>query len=324
MRAVVITRPGGPEVLELQELERPEPAADQVLVRVRAAGLNRADLLQRAGGYPAPAGSPAQVAGLEFAGVVEAVGPLVTAWAPGARVCGIVGGGAHAEYLLTHERMLVAVPDNLDDLAAAAVPEVFITAHDALFSQAGLTSGERVLIHAVGSGVGTAAVQLARAAGAQVFGTARDPAKLERARELGLHVALAADGFGAAVAAHTGGAGVQVLLDVGGGPYLAQNLAALALRGRMVLVGTLGGSRAEIDLGVLLGKRLRLFGTVLRSRPLEQKIAATQLFVAQVLPLLERGVVRPVVDRTFPLGQVREAHAYMAANSNFGKIILVM
>src|SRR5229473_956914 len=204
MRAAVITRPGGPEVLEIQDVETPEPIGDYVRVRVRASGLNRADLLQRAGGYPAPPGSPAHIPGLEFAGEVDTIGPLVRTWKPGQRVMGLAGGGAQAEYILAHEGLLVEIPQNLDFVQAAGVPEVFITAHDALFTQAGLQMGERVLIHAAGSGVGTAAIQLAHAAGASVFGTSRTPEKLERARALGLEVALSHQDFAATVNRLTG------------------------------------------------------------------------------------------------------------------------
>src|SRR3989442_13667817 len=180
MRAAIITRPGGPEVLEIQDVEMPQPVGDQVRVRVHASGINRADLLQRAGGYPAPPGSPANIPGLEFAGEVDAVGPLVRAWKPGQRVMGLAGGGAQAEYILSHEGLLVEIPQNLDFVQAAGVPEVFMTAHDALFTQAGLEIGERVLIHAVGSGVGTAAIQLAHEAEAMRFGTSRTPAKFKQ------------------------------------------------------------------------------------------------------------------------------------------------
>src|SRR5713101_4203466 len=190
MRAVIITRPGGPEVLEIQDVEIPQPTGDQVRVCVRASGINRADLLQRAGAYPAPPGSPSDIPGLEFAGEVDAVGPLVRTWKPGQRVMGLAGGGAQAEYIVTHEGLLVEIPQNLDFVQAAGIPEVFMTAHDALFTQASLQVGERVLIHAAGSGVGTAAIQLAHAAGATVFGTSRTPGTLERAKELGMDVAL--------------------------------------------------------------------------------------------------------------------------------------
>src|SRR5712691_5142254 len=227
MRAVVITKPGGPEVLEVQDVETPEPVGDQVRVRVHASGVNRADLLQRAGGYAAPPGSPEHIPGLEFAGEVDAVGPLVRAWKPGQRVMGLAGGGAQAEYILAHEGLLVEIPDNLNFVQAAGVPEVFITAHDALFTQAGLQMGERVLIHAAGSGVGTAAIQLAHAAGASVFGTSRTPAKLERAKALGLDVGLSDKRFADEVKQITCGEGVHVVIDFIGAPYLEQNLQAL-------------------------------------------------------------------------------------------------
>ena len=232
MRAVVITRPGGPEVLKIQEVATPEPSADWVRVRVRAAGLNRADLSQRAGHYPAPAGFPADIPGLEFAGEVEAVGPLVSRWRPGQRVMGITGGGGQAEYVLLHEGMLVEIPANLDYIQAAAIPEVFITAHDALFTQGGLQMGERVLIHAAGSGVGTAAIQLAHSTGATVFGTSRTPSKLERAKPLGLDVGLSTEHFADEVQQLTNGEGVQIVLDFIGAAYMQQNLQALAIWGR--------------------------------------------------------------------------------------------
>src|SRR5436309_1623581 len=232
MQAVIITMPGGPEVLKVQEVETPEPTGDQVRVRVRASGINRADLLQRAGGYPAPPGSPQDIPGLEFAGEVDAVGPLVRTWKQGQRVMGLVGGGAQAEYVLVHEGMLVEIPQNLDFVQAAGIPEVFMTAHDALFTQAGLQMGEYVLIHAAGSGVGTAAIQLAHAAGATIFGTSRTPGKLEQAKPLGLDVGLSDKNFAAEVHRLTSGKGVHVVIDFIGAPYLEQNLEALTSWGR--------------------------------------------------------------------------------------------
>lgn len=320
MQAIVITQPGGPEVLALREVPLPEPVADQIRVKVYATALNRADLLQRAGGYPAPFGAPADIPGLEFAGEVDAVGPLVASLRPGQRVFGIVGGGTYAEYLITTERQAVLIPEALDWLSAAAVPEVFMTAHDAL-RQAQFVAGERVLIHAVGSGVGTAAVQLVSALGGTSFGTARSPEKLSGARDLGLHVALPASGWAAELARHDG-AGIDIVLDFVGGAYLADNLQALALRGRLVLIGLMGGARSEIDLSVIQRKRLQVIGTVLRARPVEEKIAVTQAFARQVVPLLARGVVRPVVDRVFALADVAEAQRYMEQNANLGKIVL--
>lgn len=322
MQAIVITRPGDPDVLQVREVPTPEPQAGQVRVRVHATALNRADLLQRMGHYPAPFDAPQNIPGLEFAGEIDVVGPQVEYLKPGQRVFGIVGGGAYAQYLVIHERMAVPIPENLSYEEAAAVPEAFITAHDALFTQAKLKPGERVLVHAVGSGVGTAAVQIIKAAGATSYGTARTASKLEAAQAMGLDVTLHADNWTADLAQQTHKQGVHVLLDFVGSPYLKDNLQALALRGRMVLLGTMGGSAGEIDLGVVMRKRLQIMGSVLRSRPLEEKIAATQAFSQQIVPLLERGVVRPMIDRVFPLNQAGVAHQYMHENSNTGKIVL--
>lgn len=322
MRAAVITRPGSPEVLEIQEVETPEPQGDQVRVRVYASGINRADLLQRAGGYPAPPGSPSHIPGLEFAGVVDSAGPLASRWKPGQRVMGLTGGGAQAEYVVIHEGLLVAIPDNLDFVQAAAVPEVFMTAHDALFTQADLKMGERVLIHAVGSGVGTAAVQLARATGATTYGTSRTPAKLEAAKALGLNVGLSDQGFGAEILHLTNGEGVQVVIDFVGAPYLEQNLKALALWGRIVYLSTMGGAHADVNLGLLMQKRISMRGVTLRTRTLEEKLAVTRRFVAHVLPLLASGQVRPVIEQVYPLEQIAEVHNVMAENRNFGKLVV--
>lgn len=321
MQAIVITQPGGPEVLELREVAMPEPVADQLRVRVHATAVNRADLLQRMGRYPAPFGAPQDIPGLEFAGEVDAVGPLVETIKPGQRVFGLVSGGGYAEYLLTTERMAVLIPDELDWLLAAAIPEVFMTAHDALL-QAHFTAGEHVLIHAVGSGVGTAAVQLIRALGGLSIGTARGAGKLSGARDLGLDHGLDAATWAADRVQHSGGRGVDLILDFVGSPYLADNLQALAPRGRLVLIGLMGGAQAQIDLSVVQRKRLQIIGTMLRSRVLEEKIAVTQAFARQVVPLLARGVVKPVIDRVFPLKDAADAHRYMEQNANFGKIVL--
>ena len=327
MRAVVIVSHGGIEGLEVREVERPPaPAADRVLVRVRAAGLNRADLLQRRGVYPAPPWAVQDIPGLEFAGEVAETGGEVRAWRVGQRVFGITAGGAQAEYVSVPESTLAPVPPNMDWHEAAAVPETFITAHDALFTQARLTIGERVAVHAAGSGVGLAAVQLARAAGARVFGTSRTAEKLERARALGLDEAIVVGDdpsvFSRAVRELTQGAGVEVILDLVGGPYLQPNLEALASRGRLMLVGTTAGASAAFNFGVVMSKRLRIFGTVLRGRSVEEKARATRLFAAQVVPLLEREVVRPVIDKVYSMDEVREAHERLESNETFGKIVL--
>lgn len=323
MRAVVIRTPGGPDVLELAESPECEPTGGEVRVAVRAAGVNRADLMQRRGAYPAPAGWPQDVPGLEYAGVVESVGAGVESVAPGDRVMGLVGGGAYAEYVVVHEREVLRVPDRLSFEEAAAVPEAFITAHDALFTRLELASGEWLLIHAVGSGVGTAGLQLARAAGARVVGTSRSEWKLARATsEFGLTVPVdASDGFAEAVLNATAG-GVHAILDLVGGGYLADNLRVLRTLGRQVVVGLPSGRSAELDMGALLGKRLTLVGTALRSRPLEQKIAATQLFAQQGLPLLAEGRVRPVVHERVPMAQAADAHRLLEENRTFGKVVL--
>ncbi|HZO73109.1 MAG TPA: NAD(P)H-quinone oxidoreductase [Ktedonobacteraceae bacterium] len=324
MRAAIITRPGGPEVLEIQDVEMPQPVGDQVRVRVRASGINRADLLQRAGGYPAPPGSPSNIPGLEFAGEVEAVGPLARSWKVGQRVMGIAGGGGQAEYILSHEGLLVEIPENLDFVQAAGVPEVFMTAHDALFTQAGLRMGERVLIHAAGSGVGTAAIQLAHAVGATTFGTSRTASKLERAKELGLDVGLSDQNFAAEVNRLTNGGGVHVALDFMGASYLAQNLEALTTWGRLVFLATMGGAQANVNLAMLMGKRIQMRGCTLRTRTLEEKLTVTRLFATQVVPLLAKGIVKPIVEQTYPLHEIAAAHAAMGENKNFGKLIMVM
>ena len=326
MRAFVITRPGGPEVLEVREVARPAPVGEQVLVRVRASALNRADLLQRMGRYPPPPGAPADIPGIEFAGEVVELGQGAREWRVGQSVFGIVGGGAHAEYLVAHERAIAEIPTGLDWRGAAAVPEVFITAHDALLTQAGVRPGERVLIHAVGSGVGLAAVQLARALGATPYGTARTPDKVERARDYGLEdgVALAGDlaPLTERANAWTEGRGVEVVLELVGGDYLAASVAALAPRGRLVLIGTMAGARTTLDLGLVLRNRLTIRGTVLRSRPLEERILATRAFAAEVGPLLARHVVRPVIDSVFPLAEIRAAHERLESNATFGKVVV--
>jgi putative PIG3 family NAD(P)H quinone oxidoreductase len=327
MRAVVIVSHGGVAGLEVQERERPVTAvADRVLVRVRAAGLNRADILQRRGHYPAPPGAPADIPGLEFAGEIFEIGPEVRSLNVGNRVFGITAGGAQAEYVLVPESTLAPVPANLDWVEAAAIPEAFITAHDALFTQARLEMGERVLVHAAGSGVGLAAIQLARACGAICYGTSRTPEKLERARGFGLDEAVAVKDdpglFAGAVKEWTNGKGVDVILDLVGGSYLAANLESLAVRGRLMLVGTTGGASAPLDFGVVLGKRLRITGTVLRARSLEEKARATLRFSAHVLPHLERERMRPVIDKVYRMDEVRAAHERLESNESFGKIVL--
>ena len=323
MRAVVIPHFGDAEVLRLDSVRNPEPSFREVLVKVHASGVNRADLLQRRGLYPPPPGE-SEVPGLEFAGVVEDVGAGVARWEAGRRVMGIVGGGGYAERVVVDERVAVAVPAGMDLTVAGAIPEVYMTAYDAVFRQAGLRPGETLLIHAVGSGVGTAAVQLARRAGARTIGTSRTPAKLQRAAEMGLDVGLnGGDAWDDGVMDATGGRGADVILDLVGAPYLAKNQAAIAVGGRHVVVGVPGGSRAGIDLRALMARRARLFGTVLRARSVEEKAALAREFGADVVPGFVDGSLVPVIDRVFAVTEAADAHRRMEANRNFGKIVMV-
>jgi putative PIG3 family NAD(P)H quinone oxidoreductase len=321
MRAIAITKPGGPDVLKVVDRPDPEPSRGEVRVRVRATAINRADLLQRMGAYPAPADAPQDIPGLELAGEVDAVGPGVERLAVGDRVFGLVGGGGYAEKAVSHERALAKIPDGLSFEQAAAVPEAFITAHDAIVGQAGLRGGETLLVHAVGSGVGTAAVQLGRALGVFVIGTARTADKLERARPLGLGAGVVAEGakFADAVRKH---GEPSVVLELIGGAYFDEDIRTVSVLGRIVLVGLLGGGRAEVDLAGILRKRLRVFGTMLRARPLEEKIAAVRSFEAHVVPLLQRGLIAPVIDTVMDLDDAGAAHERMASNAGFGKIVL--
>jgi NADPH2:quinone reductase len=325
MRAIVIARPGGPEVLELREVPDCKPSRGEVRVRIHATAVNRADLLQRMGLYPAPADAPQDIPGMEFAGEVDQVGEAVFEWKAGDRVFGLTGGGSYAEAVVVHSRALARIPDSLSFEPAAAAPEAFITAFDAMVTQAGLGSGERVLIHAVGSGVGSAAVQIAHALKTRSIGTARSPAKLERAKELGLDEGILVEGKGFAdeVLRRTEGAGVDTILELVGGGYFAEDIACAAMRGRIVLVGLLAGARVETDLASILRKRLTVIGTMLRARPLEEKIEALQVFARRVVPLLATGALRPIVDRTFPLSEAGKAHTYMASNEGFGKVVLI-
>ena len=324
MKAVVITRPGGPEVLEIQERPKPEPGVGQIRVRVRASALNRADLLQRGGHYPVPPGVSVEISGMEYAGDVDALGPAATLWKVGDRVMGIIGGAGHAEYLCVHEREAMPVPKALSWEDAAAIPEAFLTAYDALFNRLALHIGETVLIHAIGSGVGTAALQIARVAGARVVGTARSAAKLERAKQLGLDFGIDASrgDWAAQVEAAIGAERIHAVLDLVGGNYLEGNLRVLGVLGRIVVVGLTAGATAPFNMGVLLRKRLTIVGTILRGRPVEEKIALARDFSDRIVPFFETGRLKPVVDRVFSFEEIRAAHELMASNQTFGKIVL--
>lgn len=305
--------------LALREVAEPRPATGQVLVRVSAAGLNRADLLQRRGGYPAPPGWPQDVPGLEFAGEVESAGPEASRWKQGDRVMGLVGGGAQSELLAVHEAELMPVPPNMELSDAAAVPEAFLTAYDALRTRGRLQAGERVLVHAVGSGVGTAALQVARLWDAIVVGTSRTTDKLEQASALGLHVAINTGERGFAEAMREP---VDVVIDPLGAPALSDNLSVLAPGGRLVLIGFLQGSRADVDLAPLLRKRIEIIGTLMRPRQHSERVDVVRRFADDVLPALESGLVRPVVARRFPVSQIAAAYAVLERNEVFGKVVV--
>ncbi|MCU1286903.1 MAG: NAD(P)H-quinone oxidoreductase [Acidobacteriales bacterium] len=329
MKAVIITRFGGPEVLEIQEVPTPSPVADQVLVQVKASALNRADIHQREGKYPAPADSPQNISGLEFAGVVVESGPAARLYEKGRRVFGITGGGAHAEYIIAHQRTLAAIPDNLSWSEAAAIPEAFITAHDALWKQAALHPSESVLIHAVGSGVGLAATQLVRAIGAVPYGTSRTLDKLQRAKQeyglqAGVQLRESMEPLVDFTKIVTHGKGFDLILDLVGGAYVAADVQALALKGRVMLLASSAGGKAEFNLGQFLGKRAQIIGTVLRARPLEEKIIATQAFAKEVVPLFAAGKLRATIDSEFPLAEIQSAHKRMESNETFGKIVLTI
>lgn len=320
----MIPKYGDADVLELREIADPEPGPDQVSVEVVASAMNRADLLQRAGQYPAPGPKPLfEIPGLEFSGRVGSVGSQVERWSVGDEVMGIVSGGAMAEKVVTHERMLQSVPEGVDLADAAAIPEVFMTAHDALVTQGGLTSGGRALVHAGGSGVGTASIQIVKAIGAQVAVTCSTN-KVDPCRELGadLVVDYNEQDFVAEIALWTQDQGVDVVLDVIGGDYLAKNLQCLKIQGRIIQVGAMGGPVASFALGALLPKRASLIGTVLRSRPIEQKIEANQRFIAELLPRFEDGSLKPVIDSRYQLADIAAAHTYMETNANIGKIMI--
>jgi NADPH:quinone reductase len=326
MRAVVITRFGGPEVLEIQDVPAPEPGPDEVLVHVRSSALNRADLLQRAGGYAAPPDAPQNISGLEFAGEVAELGTNAQRWHKGDRVMGIIGGGAHAEFVTAHQDALAAVPPNLEWSDAGAIPEVFITAHDAL-RQAGFKTGEKVLVHAVGSGVGLAATQLVRALGGRAFGTSRTPDKIERAKAFGLEsgfVVPEPNSLAGLSAFGENVGGFDVVLDLNGGPYFAASLEAMALKGRIILIGGVAGGKTNVDLYQILRKRLHIIGTVLRARSLEEKIAITAAFAQEVVPLFAGGTIQPVIDSVFPIEKIQDAHRRLESNETFGKVVLTM
>jgi len=323
MKAVVLRQHGGPEVLQFEDVPTPIIGAEDILVSVAATALNRADLLQRMGFYPDPFPSAYEIPGLEFAGTVAAVGDRVRMWSVGDRVMGIVSGGAYAEQLVLHERQALKVPDAASLNDAAAIPEVFITAWDALVVQGGLASGRWALVHAGASGVGTAAIQICKAIGARIIVTC-STGKVEACRELGADVVVDynTQDFVEEVQRATNGKGVSTVLDVIGGDYVERNVACLAIKGRIIQVGTMAGKPVPFNVGALLAKRASITGTVLRPRPLDEKIAITQRFAEEVLPLFDSGALRPVIDRTYGFANIADAHEFMASNGNVGKIVI--
>jgi len=323
MQAIIVKTPGGADQLEWGEWETPVPGRSQVLVKVEATALNRADILQRKGLYPPPAGA-SPILGLEMAGKVAELGEGVTKWKAGDAVFGLLPGGGYAEYVVIHEDMALPIPSNLNTQQAAALPEVFLTAFQALNWLAGLKAGETVLIHAGASGVGTAAIQLARAMGAIPYVTA-SAAKHALCLSLGAEMAIdyKKESFQGRVLAATQGHGVNVIIDFIAAPYFQQNITSLATDGRLVLLATLGGSKVpEFDLRLLLSKRLSLMGSTLRSRSIDYQIGLTQAWASFALPLLQDGTLRPVIDRVFDWKDAAEAHAYMESNQSQGKIVL--
>jgi len=323
MRAIIYNGAGGPEVISIGEVPKPEVRPGHVRVRVHAAGVNRADLIQRRGQYAAPPGWPADIPGLEYAGEVEAVRE-VTRWKVGDRVMGLVGGGAQAELVTVHQDEVLPIPEGLSYAEAAAIPEVFLTAYDALVTRGRLAPGERVLIHAVGSGVGTAAAQIAKHLGATVLGTSRSPEKLARALVYGLDhgIDTSRDPFRVAI-----GEPVNLVLDVLGGPAFADNLAVLAPRGRLILLGFLAGGRFTGDLGPILRKRLEVIGTMMRTRGLDERAPLVREFTERMLPLFDQRIehsapLRPVLERTYPMTELAEAHRVMESNETFGKVVV--
>jgi putative PIG3 family NAD(P)H quinone oxidoreductase len=322
MRATVLRSHGGPEVLTIEEVDAPAPGRDDLLVDVAHTAVNRADILQRMGLYPDPRNHAVEIPGLEYSGVVAAVGADVTGWSIGDRVMGIESGGCYAEQVVTHARQALPVPAGVESADAAAIPEVFLTAWDALVVQGGLTSGRWALVHAGASGVGTAAIQIAKAVGARIAVTC-SAGKADACRALGADVVLErspSDWLADLRSAVPGG--VDVVLDVIGGEETDRNLRAVRTDGTIVQVGLMGGANASVNVGLILSKRITWIGTTLRSRPVERKLALSQRFIDEVLPLFDSGALRPVVDSRYGFDDIADAHRHMEANANVGKILI--
>lgn len=323
MKALHIKKFAHEPLLELSEIDELKAEPSQVIVSIKAIGMNQADLLQCRGHYPAPPGFPADIPGIEFAGIIKEIGSAVHNLEVGQRVFGLTGGGAYSEVLAVHHQCVSEIPDDFDFIQAAAMPEVGITAYDALISQMKLSPGESVLISAIGSGVGLAALQIAKTLGCTVIGTSRSQNKLDRAKVLGLDFGLIVqDGKFSSQVKEIIANGVDVICELVGGDYLIEDIDCAALEGRIILIGLLGGRTANIDLGKVLSKRLLIKGTTLRARPLEQKIMANKILEKNIVPLLKNKKLKPVIDKTFKLSEATEAFEYLAAGENFGKIVV--
>jgi putative PIG3 family NAD(P)H quinone oxidoreductase len=325
MIAIEIERPGGPEVLRVVERPTPQPGHGEVLVRVEAAGVNRPDVMQRLGKYPPPPGA-SDIPGLEIAGTVAGLGDGMRTFGVGDRVCALVSGGGYAEYCAAPAVQCLPIPEGLDAISAAALPETFLTVWTNLFQRGALQAGERVLVHGGTSGIGTTAIQLARAFGAIVFATAGSADKCAACRRLGAAVAInyREEDFVEAVRRATDGAGVNVILDIVGGEYVARNIDCLSMNGRLVQIGTQAGARASLSLTPILQRRLTLTGSTLRARTVEEKGALAREVERRVWPLLSSGRVAPVIDRTYPLTEAAEAHRRLESSEHIGKIVLVV
>jgi putative PIG3 family NAD(P)H quinone oxidoreductase len=323
MKAVVVHHHKGAVDLIWEEIQDVTPGPDDVLLDIHATAVNRADLLQARGLYPAPPGD-SPILGLELAGQIQAVGRNVDAWVPGDRVCALAPGGGYAEQAVLPQGQLIPLPDSWSYTRGAAVPEVWLTAYANLCLEGTMRAGETILIHAGASGVGTAAIQIGRELGARIAVTAGSDKKLDRCRELGAVMAINyhLDDFAAAVMSFTGNQGVDLILDCVGGPYLEKNISILKPYGRLITIGVMGGAKASLDMAAVLMKSLTLKGTRLRARSREEKAQLTREFRDRIWPLMVAGKIAPVVDRVFPITSVTLAHQYVKENRNIGKVIL--
>ena len=324
MTVVEITAPGGPDALALKTRAVPVPGADELLVEVAAAGLNRADIMQREGNYPPPPGA-SDILGLEVSGTVAVIGPGVTDWSVGDRVCALITGGGYADYCVAPAPQCLPVPETVTLVEAASLPEAYYTVWTNVFERGQLSAGESVLVHGGSSGIGTTAIQLARRFGARVFATAGTADKCAACERLGAERAInyRAGDFVAVIKEATGGRGVDLILDMVGGPYLMRNLDCLAIEGRLVVIALMGGAQTEINLAAVMSRRLSVTGSTLRARSVEQKAAIARALRTQVWPHLVSGALRPIVHATYPFSEAAEAHRVMEASTHIGKILLV-